>query len=158
MAFLRSASRYNLLVSRKFLSLSSSQHAKKDFQSKLVHAEWLACNRQFGDFRAKSNAIASSSKDIKHSAGSNGTSIASMSTAAAAASPKAASTAAAAAAAAAASRNSNSPPQRDPLDVGFNDPIAAFKSKTTWELVRAYFVYLMCSSEYLVENNMKVKA
>jgi hypothetical protein len=47
-------------------------------------------------------------------------------------------------------------PQRDPLDVGFNDPLAAFKSKTTFELIRAYFVYLLCSSEYLVENNMKV--
>lgn len=47
-------------------------------------------------------------------------------------------------------------PQRDPLDVSFNNPIDAFKSKTTWELVRAYVVYLMCSSEYLVENNMKV--
>lgn len=46
--------------------------------------------------------------------------------------------------------------QRDPLDVGFNDPNAAFKSKTTFELIRAYLVYLMCSSETLVENNMKV--
>lgn len=44
----------------------------------------------------------------------------------------------------------------DPLDVGFNDPIAAFKSKTTWELCRAYLVYMLCSSEFLVENNMKV--
>lgn len=51
---------------------------------------------------------------------------------------------------------SNAPSQRDPLDVSFNDPIAAFKSKTTWELIRAYFVYMMCSSDYLVENNMKV--
>lgn len=48
------------------------------------------------------------------------------------------------------------PSPRDPLDVSFNDPIAAFKSKTTSELIRAYFVYMMCSSEYLVENNMKV--
>lgn len=48
-------------------------------------------------------------------------------------------------------------PQRDPLDVGFNDPSAAFKSKTTFELIRAYLVYLMCSSETLVENNMKVR-
>ena len=47
-------------------------------------------------------------------------------------------------------------PQRDPLDVSFNDPHAAFKSKTTFELIRAYFVYTLCSSEYLVENNMKV--
>lgn len=51
---------------------------------------------------------------------------------------------------------SNAPSQRDPLDVSFNDPVAAFKSKTTRELIRAYFVYIMCSSEYLVENNMKV--
>lgn len=48
-------------------------------------------------------------------------------------------------------------PPRDPLDVSFNNPIDAFKSKTTWELIRAYVVYLMCSSEYLVENNMKVR-
>ncbi|EDV92255.1 proline dehydrogenase 1, mitochondrial isoform X2 [Drosophila grimshawi] len=47
-------------------------------------------------------------------------------------------------------------PQRDPLDVSFNDPIAAFKSKTTWELVRAYMVYMVCSSEKLVEHNMKL--
>ena len=48
-------------------------------------------------------------------------------------------------------------PQRDPLDVSFNDPIAAFKSKTTWELIRAYVVYIICSSEKLVEHNMKVR-
>lgn len=48
-------------------------------------------------------------------------------------------------------------PHRDPLDVGFDDPNAAFKSKTTFELLRAYVVYLMCSSEFLVENNMKVR-
>jgi proline dehydrogenase len=45
---------------------------------------------------------------------------------------------------------------RDQLDTSFNNPIDAFKSKTTFELLRAYFVYLLCSSEYLVENNMKV--
>ncbi|XP_002010738.2 proline dehydrogenase 1, mitochondrial isoform X3 [Drosophila mojavensis] len=45
-------------------------------------------------------------------------------------------------------------PQRDPLDVSFNDPIAAFKSKTTWELARAYLVYMICSSEKIVEHNM----
>lgn len=44
----------------------------------------------------------------------------------------------------------------DPLDVGFSDPIAAFKSKTTFELCRAYLVYFLCSSEFLVDNNMKV--
>ncbi|XP_023169002.1 proline dehydrogenase 1, mitochondrial isoform X4 [Drosophila hydei] len=45
-------------------------------------------------------------------------------------------------------------PQRDPLDVSFNDPIAAFKSKTTWELTRAYLVYMICTSEKIVEHNM----
>lgn len=49
-------------------------------------------------------------------------------------------------------------PQRDPLDVSFNNPIAAFKSKTTWELIRAYIVYTICSSSYLVEHNMQVRA
>lgn len=53
-------------------------------------------------------------------------------------------------------QNNPSSPQRDPLDVGFNDPNAAFKSKTTFELIRAYFVYVLCSSEFLVENNMKL--
>ncbi|XP_058454211.1 proline dehydrogenase 1, mitochondrial isoform X1 [Malaya genurostris] len=53
-------------------------------------------------------------------------------------------------------QNDPSSPQRDPLDVSFNDPNAAFKSKTTLELIRAYFVYLLCSSEFLVENNMKL--
>lgn len=46
--------------------------------------------------------------------------------------------------------------KRDPLDTSFNDPTAAFKSKTTFELIRGYLVYLICSSETLVENNMKV--
>ncbi|XP_049533988.1 proline dehydrogenase 1, mitochondrial isoform X2 [Anopheles darlingi] len=50
----------------------------------------------------------------------------------------------------------SSPPARDPLDVSFNDPNAAFKSKTTFELIRAYLVYVLCSSEFLVENNMKL--
>lgn len=45
---------------------------------------------------------------------------------------------------------------RDPLDLSFNDARAAFKSKTTWEVLRAYVVYQLCSSETLVENNMKV--
>lgn len=45
---------------------------------------------------------------------------------------------------------------KDPLDLSFNDARAAFKSKTTWEILRAYLVYQMCSSETLVENNMKV--
>lgn len=47
-------------------------------------------------------------------------------------------------------------PPRDPLDTGFADPVAAFKSKTLMELIRAYAVYMICSSSYLVENNMQV--
>lgn len=50
------------------------------------------------------------------------------------------------------------PRQIDPLDLKFNDPIAAFKSKTTKELLRAYVVYQLCSIEYIVENNMKVSS
>lgn len=45
---------------------------------------------------------------------------------------------------------------RDPLDSSFEDAIAAFKSKTMWELVRAYMVYQLCSVNYIVENNMKL--
>ncbi|XP_057669835.1 proline dehydrogenase 1, mitochondrial [Diorhabda carinulata] len=47
-------------------------------------------------------------------------------------------------------------PQRDVLDITFSDPKAAFKSKTNWELIRAYLVYALCSIEYLVDNNMKL--
>lgn len=43
------------------------------------------------------------------------------------------------------------------VDVKFNDPIAAFKSKTTFELLRGYVVYVLCSSSFLVDNNMKVR-
>lgn len=46
--------------------------------------------------------------------------------------------------------------RRDPLDTKFADPKASFKSKTTWEVLRAYIVYTVCSSSYLVENNMKL--
>ncbi|XP_043510097.1 proline dehydrogenase 1, mitochondrial [Frieseomelitta varia] len=48
------------------------------------------------------------------------------------------------------------PRQIDPLDLKFNDPVAAFKSKTTKELLRAYVVYQLCTIEYIVENNMKL--
>lgn len=48
------------------------------------------------------------------------------------------------------------PPRRDPLDLSFANPEAAFKSKTTWEVLRALIVYQLCSSSYLVDNNMKV--
>lgn len=47
--------------------------------------------------------------------------------------------------------------RKDLLDTSFNDAHAAFKSKTTFELIRGYLVYVICSSETLVENNMKVQ-
>lgn len=47
-------------------------------------------------------------------------------------------------------------PKWDSLDTSFADPEATFKSKTTWEILRAYIVYQLCSSNYLVENNMQV--
>ncbi|KAK9499784.1 hypothetical protein O3M35_002756 [Rhynocoris fuscipes] len=46
--------------------------------------------------------------------------------------------------------------QIDSLDTSFNNAEAAFKNKTTWEIIRAYLVYTCCSSNYLVENNMKL--
>ena len=46
--------------------------------------------------------------------------------------------------------------RRDPLDVSFENAEAAFRSKTTLQVLRAYLVFTLCSSNYLVENNMKV--
>lgn len=46
--------------------------------------------------------------------------------------------------------------RRDVLDATFDDAHAAYKSKTTWEIFRALLVYTLCSSNYLVENNMKL--
>lgn len=42
------------------------------------------------------------------------------------------------------------------IDTSFNNPIVAFKGKTTFELLRAYFVYLLLSIRPLVDNNMKI--
>lgn len=44
-------------------------------------------------------------------------------------------------------------PSRDDLDLNFNSPKDAFKSKKTSELVRAYLVYQICSVNWIVENN-----
>lgn len=46
--------------------------------------------------------------------------------------------------------------RRDPLDTGFADPKSAFKSKTTFEVLRAYIVYQLCSINYLVDHNAQV--
>uniref|UniRef100_A0A336KRJ7 Proline dehydrogenase n=1 Tax=Culicoides sonorensis TaxID=179676 RepID=A0A336KRJ7_CULSO len=51
---------------------------------------------------------------------------------------------------------SSKPIRRDKLDLTFNDNIAAFKSKTTLELIRGLFVYSMCSFDFIVQNNMKI--
>ncbi|CAK1590574.1 unnamed protein product [Parnassius mnemosyne] len=48
---------------------------------------------------------------------------------------------------------STPPPTRDELDLNFNSPREAFKSKKTSELVRAYLVYQICSINWIVENN-----
>lgn len=146
MAFLRSVTRCNqsLPVSRKFsTSIRSSVQRRNHAISmlkgaKFSRAELLACQKFYFDLKREFNSSSKHDQNQKPS----------MSTLAAEKAPISPIVSA---------TSSNDPkPQRDPLDVSFNDPIAAFKSKTTWELLRAYFVYLMCSSEYLVENNMKV--
>lgn len=53
---------------------------------------------------------------------------------------------------------SSAPSPRDELDLSFNSPKDAFKSKKTSELVRAYLVYQICSINWLVENNDMVSA
>lgn len=53
---------------------------------------------------------------------------------------------------------SSAPPPKDELDLTFNSPKDAFKSKKTSELVRAYLVYQICSFDWLVENNAMVSS
>lgn len=145
MAFLRSVSRCNqsLAVSRKFASSirSGVQRNGQIFAAlnvaKFSRAELLACQKYYIDLRHEINTSCHHNEQKS-----------SMSTVAAVTNKAPLSSAT--------STSNDQKPERDPLDVSFNDPIAAFKSKTTWELIRAYFVYIMCSSEYLVENNMKV--
>ena len=48
------------------------------------------------------------------------------------------------------------PKRRDALDVTFEDFQASFKSKTTMDLIRAYFVFTFCSMDVIVDNNLKV--
>ena len=73
--------------------------------------------------------------------------------------PSPTSAAAAASTVANCSKNNNkveSAPRRDQLDLTFNNAEAAFKSKSTAQILRAYLVFTLCSSNYLVNNNMKV--
>lgn len=44
----------------------------------------------------------------------------------------------------------------DKLDLTFRDHHAAFKSKTTWEVLRAYVVFKLCGIKPLVEHNEKL--
>ncbi|GIY73398.1 uncharacterized protein CDAR_493601 [Caerostris darwini] len=46
--------------------------------------------------------------------------------------------------------------QKDELDLKFENTKNAYKSKTTWELIRALMVLKLSSYDYLVENNQKV--
>lgn len=166
MAFLRSITRCNqsYAVSRKFSTSirpgggGGHQHRHVNALPLLsniqfTRAELLACQKYYLDLKRELNTINNNESTTTSNNGGNVEhQRLAMSTLAATKPATASSTSATSV------QNSNDPkPQRDPLDVSFNDPIAAFKSKTTWELARAYFVYLMCSSEYLVENNMKVK-
>ncbi|XP_035208773.1 proline dehydrogenase 1, mitochondrial-like isoform X2 [Stegodyphus dumicola] len=55
------------------------------------------------------------------------------------------------------SRNkASSSPQRDSLDLTFENTKDAFKSKTTWELIRGLFVLKLSTYDYLVENHEKL--
>lgn len=44
----------------------------------------------------------------------------------------------------------------DILDLSFADHRAAFKSKSTWDIIRALVVFNLCSIRPLVEHNAKV--
>lgn len=46
--------------------------------------------------------------------------------------------------------------QRDELDLSFNDAKTAYKSKTTGQLLRNWFVLGLCSQDILVRNNEKL--
>ncbi|OXA52967.1 proline dehydrogenase 1, mitochondrial isoform X2 [Folsomia candida] len=45
---------------------------------------------------------------------------------------------------------------RDTLDLTFSDARQAYRSKSTWEILRAYIVFKLCSINYLVEHNDKL--
>jgi len=46
--------------------------------------------------------------------------------------------------------------KKDSLDLSFEDHTAAFKSKTTWEVLRALFVFQICGVNVIVDNNEKL--
>lgn len=141
MAFLRSVSRCNPLVTRNISTqLPSYQARPGNVCLNIPTSKQLSCSLYYIDIRRELNTC-SGNQANHHRSGPLAVRNVSSAAAKTAAAPTATPNVSA----------------RDPLDVSFNNPIAAFKSKTTWELVRAYLVYVMCSSEYLVENNMQVK-
>nr|XP_029736407.1 proline dehydrogenase 1, mitochondrial isoform X4 [Aedes albopictus] len=143
MAFLRSVARCNSLVSRKVSSaaVSGSIPASGSSQRGILFSDALSADQYQASLSYLSQVLAGGQlhqrrfRSVAATATPNQVHVAKQQQQ---------------------QNNPNSSPQRDPLDVGFNDPNAAFKSKTTFELIRAYFVYLLCSSEFLVENNMKL--
>jgi len=44
-------------------------------------------------------------------------------------------------------------PATRPLD--FNDPVAAYRPKTNWELARAYIVFRLCALPWLVRHSTR---
>ncbi|GFT33109.1 uncharacterized protein TNCV_1264711 [Trichonephila clavipes] len=46
--------------------------------------------------------------------------------------------------------------QKDELDLSFENTKDAYKSKSTWELIRALTVLKLSTFDFLVENNQKV--
>lgn len=49
-------------------------------------------------------------------------------------------------------------PKRDILDASFSNHVDAFKSKSTWEVLRAIIVLTLCKNSWLVDHSMKVHA
>ncbi|XP_074641976.1 proline dehydrogenase 1, mitochondrial-like [Tubulanus polymorphus] len=47
-------------------------------------------------------------------------------------------------------------PEYEKLDLTFENETEAYKSKTTYELLRAYLTYKLCSVDYLVDNNRQI--
>lgn len=47
-------------------------------------------------------------------------------------------------------------PNKPKLDLTFEDSKTAFKAKSTFELLRGYLVFQLCSFSFLIENQKKV--
>lgn len=47
-------------------------------------------------------------------------------------------------------------PPRDKIDLTFNDARQAFRSKSTWEILRAYLVFKLCSIDFIVQHNQRI--